>query len=71
MSHTQAAAAEAAHTAATQRLAAAQLAAGAAMRGMLAVIGGPAGIAMLVAGAAAKLLPVRDGTQAVKSSLMT
>ncbi|MFW4734705.1 hypothetical protein ACOAPG_32075, partial [Pseudomonas aeruginosa] len=51
------------------RLAAAQLAAGAAMRGMLAVIGGPAGIAMLVAGAAASFFLFRDSAQAVKSSL--
>ncbi|KXF25266.1 tail length tape measure protein [Pseudomonas aeruginosa] len=69
VSHAQAAAAEAAHTAATQRLAAAQLAAGTAMRGMLAVIGGPAGIAMLVAGAAASFFLFRDSAQAVKSSL--
>ncbi|UJB86720.1 hypothetical protein HUK64_15325 [Pseudomonas aeruginosa] len=69
VSHTQAAAAEAAHTAATSALLLRSWP-GAAMRGMLAVIGGPAGIAMWWAGAAATS-PVRDSAQAVKSSLET
>lgn len=65
VSHTQVAAAAAAHEAATRRLVAAQ----AAMRGVTSLLGGPAGIAMLAASAAASFFLFRDSSDALASSL--
>lgn len=65
MTHAQATAAVNAHAAAEARLKAAQR----AMSGATALLGGPAGVAMLAAGAAASFFLFRDSADAVRSSL--
>ncbi|CDM42384.1 tape measure protein [Ectopseudomonas oleovorans] len=68
-SHGQVATAIAAHEAATRRLAAAQAAAGTASRALMGFLGGPAGIAMLAASAAASFFLFRDSAEEAKVSL--
>lgn len=65
MTHAQATAAVNAHALAQARLVAAQR----AMSGAAALLGGPAGLAMLAAGAAASFFLFRDSADAVRSSL--